>query len=164
MPPLQADHSALERSRRPRGRRHLRTHVRVRAGIRAADRAYQRACILIRPCAVSEKQRALVARLPARVAADRRAVRVGKAVWRVRAAGCKRRPVRARLRPAVVAADAVGLMRRLAGLQVGQRGQHGRDAAGGHVDRRAGRRVDVVPSIMWVRGLVGGQGQTLVHL
>lgn len=76
VPPLQADHPALERSRRPGGRRHLRTHVRVRAGIRAADRAHQRASILVRPRAVSENQRALVGCIPARVAADRRAVRV----------------------------------------------------------------------------------------
>lgn len=87
MPSLQTDHSALEGSWRPGGRRHLRAHVRVGAGIGASDRAHQSTSVLIRPSTVSENKRALVGRVPAGVAADGRAVRVGEAVRRVRAAG-----------------------------------------------------------------------------
>lgn len=60
----------------------------------------------------------------------------------------------------MVPAEAVRLVGRVAGLQVGQ---HGWDSGGGDVDRRAGRGVDVIPGVMRVRGLVGGQGQTLIH-
>lgn len=164
MPSLQADHSALEWSWRPGGRRHLRAHVGVWAGVGASDRAHQSASVLIRPSAVSENQRALVGRVPAGVAADGRAVRVGEAVRRVRAAGREGGDVIARgLGPAVVPAEAVRLVGRVAGLQVGQGGQHGRNSGGGDVDRRTGRRVDVIPGVMRVRGLVGRQRQALVH-
>ena len=165
LPALQADHPALEGSRCPGGRRHLRAHVGVRAGVGASDRAHQGASVLVRPGAVPEKQRALVGRVPARVAADRRAVRVGQAVMGVRAAGRERGAVRAGLGPAVVPAEAVvGLVGRVARLQVGQGGQHRRDSGGGDVDRGAGRGVDVIPGVVRVRGLVGGQGQALVHV
>lgn len=83
---------------------------------------------------------------------------------RVRAAGREAGAVRAGLGPAVVPAEAVGLVGRLAGLQVGQGGQHGWDSGGGDVDRGAGRGVDVIPSVVRVGGLVGGQGQALIHL
>lgn len=165
LPALQTDHSTLEGSGRPGGRRHLRTHVGVRARIGAADGAHQGAAVLVRPGAVSEDQRALVGGVAAGVAADWRAVRVGQAVVRVRAAGRERGAVRGGLRPAVVPAEAVvRLVGRVARLQVGQGGQHGRDPGGGDVDRGAGRGVDVIPGVVRVRGLVGGQGQALIHL
>lgn len=82
---------------------------------------------------------------------------------RVRAAGREGRAVRAGLGPAVVPTEAVGLVGRVAGLQVGQGGQHARDSGGRDVDRRAGRWMDVTPGVMSVRGLVGRQGQTLIH-
>lgn len=82
---------------------------------------------------------------------------------RVRAAGGEGGAVRAGLRPAMVATEAVGLVGRVAGLQVGEGGQHGWDSGGGDVDRRAGRGVHVIPGVMSVRGLVGGQGQALIH-
>lgn len=163
MSSLQTYHSALEGSRRPGGRRHLRAHVRIGAGIGASNRAHQSASVLIRPCAVPENQWALVGRIPTGVAVDGRAVRVGEAVRRVRAAGRERGAVIAGLRPAMVPADAVRLVGRVAGLQVGQGGQHGRDSGGGDVDRRAGRGVDVIPGVMRIMGLVGGQGQALIH-
>ncbi len=163
MPSLQTDHSALEGSRRPGGRRHLRAHVGVGAGIGASDRAHQSASVLIRPSTVSKNQRALVGRIPAGVAADGGAVRVREAVRRVRAAGGERGAVCAGLGPAMVPAEAVRLVGRVAGLQVRQGGQHGWDSGGGDVDRRAGRGVDVIPGVMRIRGLVGGQGQTLIH-
>lgn len=163
LPSLQADHSALKGSRRPGGRRHLRAHVRVRAGVGPSDRAYQGASVLVCPCAVTEHQRALVGPVPAGVAADRRAVRVGEAVRWVRAAGSEGAAVGAALGPAVVPAEAVGLMGRVAGLQVGQSGQHRRDSGRGHVDRRAGRGMDVIPGVVCVRRLVGGQRQALIH-
>lgn len=161
---LQTDHSALERSRRPGRRGHLRAHVRVRAGVGAPNRAHQGASVLIGPGAVPENQRTLVARVPSRAGADRRAVRVGESVRGVGAAGCEGRAVGAGLGPAVVPAEAVGLMGRVAGLQVGQGGKHARDSGGGHVDRRAGRGVHVIPGVVCVRGLVGGQGQALIHV
>lgn len=82
---------------------------------------------------------------------------------RVRAAGCEGGAVRASLWPIVVGAETVRLVRGLAGLQVGQSGQHGRDSGRGDVNGRAGRRVDVTAGVMRVRGLVGRQGQALVH-
>lgn len=158
-PALQADHSALEGSGGPGGRRHLGAHVRVRAGIRSPDRAHQSTSVLVRPGPGPQHQRALVARLPARVAADGRAVRVGEAVRRVRAAGGEGRAVRGALGPAVGPpvgpAEPVGLVGGVAGLQVGQ---HGRDSGGRDVDRRAGRGVEVVP------GVIVGLGQTLIHV
>lgn len=163
MPSLQTDHSALEWSWRPGGRRHVRAHVRVRTGIGASDRAHQSASVLIRPSAIPENQRALVGRFPAGAAANGRAVRVGEAVRRVRAAGREGGAIIAGLGPAVVSAEAVRLVGRLAGLQVGQGGQHGWNSCGGDVDRRTGRRVDVIPGVMRVRGLVGRQRQALVH-
>lgn len=152
LPALQTDHPALEGPRRPGGRGHLRAHVSVRAGVGPPHGAHQRPSVL-----------ALVAAVPPGVGADRRAVRVGEAVRRVRAAGGEGGAVRGALSPAVVPGQAVGLVGRLAGLQVGQGGQHGRDPGGGDVHRGAGRGVDVVPSVVGVRGLVGGQGQALVH-
>lgn len=164
MPSLQTDHSALEGPWRPGGRRHLRAHVGVWAGVGAPHRAHQGSSVLITTRAVSQDQRALVGPVAAGVAADGRAVRVGEAVRRVRAAGREGGAVRAGLGPAVVPAEAVRLVGRVAGLQVGQGGQHGGDSGGGDVHRRAGRGVDVIPGVMRVRGLVGGQGQTLIHL
>lgn len=84
---LQTDHSALEGSWRPGGRRHIRAHVRVGAGIGASDGAHQSSSVLIRPSPISQNQRALIGRVPASVTAHGRAVRVGETVWRVRAAG-----------------------------------------------------------------------------
>ena len=81
----------------------------------------------------------------------------------VRAAGGEGRAIRGALGPAVMSAEAVGLMGGVAGLQIGQSGQHGWNSGGGNIDRRAGRGVDVIPGVMRVRGLVGGQGQALIH-
>lgn len=91
-------------------------------------------------------------------------MRVGEARWRVRAAGRESRGVRGALGPGVVRAQAVRLVRRVAGLQVRQRGQHGGHSGGGHVHRGASGRVHVVPRVVRVMGLVGGQGQALVHV
>lgn len=87
-----------------------------------------------------------------------------EAVWRVGAAGGERRAVGAGLGPRVVPAQTVVLVGRVAGLQVGQGGQHGRDPAAGDVDRGAGGRVEVTAGVVAVGGLGGGQGQALVHL
>lgn len=84
-------------------------------------------------------------------------------MWRVRATGREGGTVRSSLGPAVVPTKAMGLVGRLASLQVGQGGQHGWDSGGRDVDRRAGRGMDVVPGVMRVRRLVGGQGQALIH-
>ena len=140
------EHPVLERSWAP-GPGHLRAHVGVRPGVGARRRG---------PGA--EDQGALVVgRVAARAAADRRAVRVGEAGWRVRAAWGEGRAVRPGLRPAVVAPQAVGLVGGLAALQVGQGGQQrGDPPGGGHVDRGAGGGVQVAPAVVSVRRLVGG--------
>jgi len=178
---LQAEDSALQRSGRP-GRGDLRAHVRVRAGVGASHGPHQRrAAVLVGPAAATEHQGVLVVvvvvggrGVPARVAANRWAVRVREAGRRVGAAGGERRgTVGTGLRPSsvvvsVVALQAVGLVvvGRVAGrLQVWQGGHHRRNPGGGHVDRRAGGGwVDVVPvTVVSVRRRAGGQRQALVH-
>lgn len=144
---MQTDNSALERSGRPGRCRHFWAHVGVGAGVGSADRAHQGAPVLIGPRAVSENQRALVGRVPARVAADGRAVRV-EAVRRMGAAARESGAVRGALLPPVVPAEAVRLVGRVAGRQVGQGGQHARNSGGRDVDRRVGRSVDVIPGVV----------------
>lgn len=91
-------------------------------------------------------------------------MRVGEAVRGVRAAGGEGRAFRGALGPAGVPPQAGVLMGGVAGLEVGQGGQHGGDSGGRDVNPGAGRGVDVVPGVMRVGGLAGGQSQTLVHL
>lgn len=79
------------------------------------------------------------------------------------AAGREGRAVCAGLGPAVMTTETVRLMGRVAGLQVGQGGQHGRNSGGRDVDGRAGRGMDVIPGVMRVMGLIGRKGQALIH-
>lgn len=68
--------------------------------------------------------------------------------------------------PPRVAAQVVPLVGTLTALQVRQRLQHGGHPAGGHVDWRAGGRVQEVGRVMGIGGLamVGGESKALVHL
>lgn len=77
---------------------------------------------------------------------------------RVRAAGVEGGGFAAALRPARGVAE-VALVR-LAALQVGQRLQHGGHPGGGHVDGRAGRRVQEIAGVVGISRLamVGGEG------
>lgn len=160
---LQAYHPAFEMSRRPGGCRHLGAHVGVRVGVGTSDWAHQSASVLVRASSVSENQRALVSCISPGVGAHGRAVRVGESMWGMGAAGREGRAVCAGLGPAVMTTETVRLMGRVAGLQVGQGGQHGRNSGGRDVDGRAGRGMDVIPGVMRVMGLIGRKGQALIH-
>lgn len=72
-----------------------------------------------------------------------------------------------RLWPPRVAAQVVPLVGTLTALEVRQRLKHGGHPAGGHVDWRAGGRVEEVGRVMMSIGglaVVGGESQALVHL
>lgn len=156
---LQAvQHGVLEGRRGPGGAE-LRPHVGgVGRRVGAVERPRQRSVLLPR-------RQAAAVLLPRGAVGHGRAGRVGEAARGVRAArGAVRGALGRRLRPDVAGRSVAGLGR-AAALQVGQRGQHGAHAGGGHVDGRAGRGVHEAArrSVVGRGALRGRDGQGLVH-
>lgn len=105
--------------------------------------------------------------LPASVVAHRWAVGVGEPRRGMGAAAVESVALVGRLRPPRVAAQVVSLVSTLTALEVRQRLKHGGHPAGGHVDWRAGSRVEEVGGVMMSIGglaVVGSESQALVHL